>query len=115
SGQTIERLFYEIRRKGSLDCRARLYSEPGFERAHTGACCRDSASESFCRCQLRLLERGTELARRNLFIRSGIGARSLCRPEFHQRGLFHADGSSARARVEWTDHKTAQRSNLEIL
>ena len=51
-----------------IDCRTRLDSEPGFERADAGARCRDSAPRSFCRCGVRILERGTEFARRVVLV-----------------------------------------------
>ena len=42
------------------------------ERADTGARRGDSASENFCRCGMRVLERGTELGRCKVFVRSEI-------------------------------------------
>src|SRR6266404_52912 len=103
------------RQQRSLNRCARLDRESGFERTDAGAFCGDSASGNFCGCAVRVLERGTKFARRIVLVRSGIGSRSLRRPEFYQRRLFHADGGPARASAEWPDHKTFQRSNLEIL
>ena len=46
------------------------------------------------------------------FFRRSGDPRSLCRPEFHQRRLFHADSHSARAGIDWTARPSAPNGQI---
>ncbi len=61
-------------RQVSLDRRARFDSEPGFKCADHGACGGDSTTENLCKCGVRILEGGTEFARRIVPIRSTVSS-----------------------------------------
>jgi hypothetical protein len=63
SQQAAEGLFHEIRRQRAFDCCSRVHGESGLERADAGARGGDPTVEHFCSGGMRVLERGTELAR----------------------------------------------------